>query len=138
MRWVFFTSALSDHHACNFCNASVTYEYGFSCKHLLLLLVKVPTCQEMAELLHQMTILSLVKENVPFNKGCQLAGLKEGVEGQGRWEKVGGSCRKWENGGAAGEEEEQKKGVMLGASSKLGGEGKRGHCHVTKSALFKP
>ena len=89
---------------------------------MYLLLLMEATCPEMVELLHQqqLTILSLVKENVPFNKGCQLAGLKEGVEGQGRWEKVGGSCRKWENGGAAGEEEEQKKGVMLGAPSKLG------------------
>ena len=45
---------------------------------------EAPNCQEMVELVHQLTILSLVKENVPFNKGGQLAGLKKEVGGQGR------------------------------------------------------
>ena len=88
---------------------------------------EAPNCQEMVELVHQLTILSLVKENVPFNKGGQLAGLKKEVGGQGRWEEVGRGSRKWENGGAAGEEEEQKKCILLGAGNIFGREDKRGH-----------
>ena len=93
---------------------------------------EAPNCQEMVELVHQLTILSLVKENVPFNKGGQLAGLKKEVGGRGSWEEVGGGCRRWENEGATGEGDEQKKGVMLRAWSKLWRKGKRRH------ATFKP
>ena len=65
---------------------------------MYLLLMEVPTCQEMVDLLHRPTIPSLAKENVSFNEGRQLAGLKKEVGGQGRWEEVGGGSRKWENG----------------------------------------